>query len=187
MKRMLFGFALLGCGSDPAVAPDAAGPAPCTADPVGPLSLTSPSFASCAAIPAVNSCAGANTSPPLAWTGEPAGAQSFAIVFTDLSISLVHWVIFDIPATSTGLPAAVEHAYEPGNVAGAHQTAGYDGNTRGYLGPCPPSPHTYQLALYALDVAALPGASSQTTREDAAGTIMSHQLASATLTGTFTP
>lgn len=187
MKRMLLGLALIGCGSDPAVAPDAAGGPACTIDPVGPLSLTSPSFASCAAIPAVNSCAGANTSPPLAWTGAPVGTQSFAIVFTDLSISLVHWVIFDIPATATGLPAAVESVYAPSNVAGAHQTTGYDRSTRGYLGPCPPSPHTYQLALYALDVAALPGASPQTTRADAAGAIMSHQLASSTLTGTFTP
>jgi Raf kinase inhibitor-like YbhB/YbcL family protein len=187
MQRMVLGLLVVGCGSDPAMAPDAASGPDCTVDPVGPLSLTSPSFASCAAIPAVNGCAGANTSPPLAWTGAPAGTQSFAIVFTDLSISLVHWVIFDIPATSTALPAAVERAYAPGNVAGAHQTTGYDGNTRGYLGPCPPSPHTYQLALYALDVVALPDASLQTTRAQAADAIMSHQLATATLTGTFSP
>lgn len=153
--------------------------------PQGVFALTSPMLVEGAAFAADNTCTGANTSPQLAWTAAPAGTQSFAIVFTDMSNDLIHWVIYDIPAAASGLPAAVDKAYAPANVAGAHQTASYQAAVRGYLGPCPPVQHTYELELYALDVAALPGATMQTTRMQAEAAILQHQLASATLTGTY--
>jgi len=152
--------------------------------------VTSPAFAEGGAIPIANTCKGANTSPELTWTGAPAGTMSFAVVFTDLSLSphLVHTVIYDIPATVTGLPAAVANTYEPANLPGAHQTTGYDDTTRGYLGPCPPSVHNYELAVYPLLAAQLPGATMTTTRADAVATITAHALAApARLTGHFGP
>jgi Raf kinase inhibitor-like YbhB/YbcL family protein len=152
----------------------------------GVLTLTSPVLTEGGTIMAVNTCAGANTSPQLTWTGNTMNAQSFAIVFTDKSNNLVHWVIYDIPGSATGLPANVEKVYAPTNVAGAHQTLSYQ-NVRGYLGPCPPNTHTYEFAVYALSVATLPGASMTTTRAQAVPLIMQNDVAVATLTGTYTP
>jgi phosphatidylethanolamine-binding protein (PEBP) family uncharacterized protein len=100
---------------------------------------------------------------------------------------LVHWVIYDIPASATGLPANVEKAYAPGNVPGAHQTRSYSAGTTGYLGPCPPNTHTYRFEVIALDVTPLPGTSAMTTRDQAVPLIDMHALARATLTGTYTP
>ena len=115
-------------------------------------------------------------------------AQSFAVVLTDKSNNLVHWVIYDIPASAAGLPASVEKVYAPTNVAGAHQTASYQASTRGYLGPCPPmngGAHTYEFAVFGLDVAALPGASMTTTRPQAVTLIDQHKTATAKLTGMY--
>ena len=117
------GLALAGCGSsDNAHPSDAA-----------TLTLTSPAFVAGGAIPAANTCSGVNTSPQLTWTGAPSGTLSFAVVLTDLSLTphLVHWVIYDIPAGATGLPADVENAYAPANVPGAHQAVSVQAQTFG--------------------------------------------------------
>ncbi len=174
------GLALAGCGSsDNAHSTDAA-----------TLSLTSPAFVTGGVIPAANTCSGVNTSPQLTWTGGPSGTLSFAVVLTDLSLTphLVHWVIYDIPADATGLPADVENAYTPANVPGAHQAVSVHAPTIGYYGPCPPQPpaHDYEFAVYALPTTTLPDATMQTTRDAAASSIMAHQLARATLTGNYT-
>jgi hypothetical protein len=116
------------------------------------------------------------------------GALSYAVVLTDKSFNnLVHWVIYDVPASATALPAAVQKTYAPTNVMGAHQTASYQANVRGYLGPCPPiggGPHTYEFAVYGVDVATLP-ATMATTGPQAVALITQHMTAKATLTGTY--
>jgi len=185
------GLLLTGCGGGDSAKPDAASKIP-DAPPAGGLTLTSSAFAEGGAIPIASTCkdpANVNSSPQLSWTGAPSGTMSFAVVLTDLSLTppLVHWVIYDIPASATGLPANVEKAYAPANVAGTHQTASYDNQTRGYLGPCPPAKHTYQFEVYALLAATLPGTTMQTTRNEAVPTITALEIAHATLKGTFTP
>lgn len=151
-----------------------------------PFVLTSTAFVEGGAIPDANSCTGnINQSPPLAWTGAPAGAKSFALTFVDMSNNLIHAVAYDIPSTLTSLPAAVERAYAPASVPGMHQTTSYDNATRGYLGPCPPNQHTYVFTLYALDVAPLTDATMATTRDEAVALIGAHSLGSATLSGTY--
>jgi Raf kinase inhibitor-like YbhB/YbcL family protein len=184
MKRILLGLALVGCNSNSSQTRDAAA----VDTPPGTIALTSTAFTEGGAIPMVHTCKDANTSPPLAWTGAPSGTQSFAVVLTDLSLAphLVHWAIFDIPAAATGLPANIEKVYAPSNVTGAHQVS-FQNQTQGYQGPCPPNEHTYEFAVHALDVATLPGATAQTTPAEAVASITTHQLASGTLTGTYTP
>lgn len=189
----ILSLALVACGTEskparPDAAPDAvAGDAGPDAPP-GAFMLTSPALVEGGPIDAAVTCDGANASPELTWTSAPAGTQSFAVVLTDKTNDLVHWVIYDIPATATGLPSGVMKVYSPTNVPGAHQTTSYNTSVTGYLGPCPPQgqgAHTYELAVYALDVPTLPGASSTTTRQQAVPIIMMHALAAATLTGTF--
>ena len=195
MTRSILGLclalSLIGCGDDGGgntQPQDAAIQDSTTIDmPAGGLTLTSPAFTAGSAIPAAYTCSGANTSPQLTWTGAPSGTLSFAVVLTDLSLTppLVHWAIYDIPSTETGIPANVDKAYEPANVPGAHQAASFDNQTRGYLGPCPPNKHNYQFAVYAIFAATLPGSTMQTTAADAAASITAHQLSHAYLLGNY--
>jgi Raf kinase inhibitor-like YbhB/YbcL family protein len=199
MKLALGLILLVGCGGDDASttidAPTGGADAPASTDaavdsPTAAFALTSPTIVEAGAIPLTHVCAqrgGTNTSPELAWTGAPAGTLSFAVVLTDKSNNLVHAVIYDIPANLTGLPADVDKVYAPPDVAGAHQTLGYDNTTRGYLGPCPPNAHTYEFAVHALSAATLPGTTMATTRAAAVTAITANELGSATLTATFTP
>jgi len=153
----------------------------------GTFTLTSPELGAGAMFSPANTCKGTNVSPSLDWTPGPPSTQSYAVVLTDKSINLVHWGIWDIPASLTGLPADVQKAYLPANVSGAMQSLAYDNQTRGYLGPCPPSLHTYELDLYALDTASVPGLDTNTTRAQAVTVILAHQVASAALMGTAMP
>jgi Raf kinase inhibitor-like YbhB/YbcL family protein len=138
-----------------------------------------------AAFPAIYTCAGQNISPPLGWTGAPAGAKSYAIVLTDTTIQLIHWVLWDIPAAVAATPEGVETKAAPADPAGAIQAKSYDNSTFGYLGPCPSGKlHTYQFALHALDTATLPGVTSASTRAQVEAAILPHSLGKVTLTGT---
>jgi len=184
MKRAVLACLLVGCGGSSG-APDAF--VKQDAPPPGTFQLTSPAFADGGAIPAANTCKGANTSPQLAWANPPTTAESFAIVLTDKSIDLVHATIFDIPTSATGLPDAVAKMYMPANVPGAHQALALDNTTHGYVGPCPPSVHSYEFTLYALDVGVLPGVTMTSKSSAVVPTIMQHAVGMTTLSGTFTP
>ena len=109
------------------------------------------------------------------------------MVLTDRSNNLVHAIIWDIPGARTDLPEDVDKVAEPPDVPGAKQPRAYDNQTRGYLGPCPSSTHTYEFALYAVDANPLPGLTIANTRAEVLPVIMAHDTASATLTATFTP
>jgi Raf kinase inhibitor-like YbhB/YbcL family protein len=178
------GLGLAACSSDSPKATGDGGTQDATA---GSMTLTSTAFAEGGTIPTDNSCKGANTSPVLAWTGAPSGTQGFAVVLTDQTISMAHWVIYDVSASATGLPAAIENNASPASVPGAHQIDSIHSGTIGYYGPCPPSAHTYQFTVYALDVATLPGVSASSSRPEAVAAIQPHRLASGTLTGNFAP
>ena len=179
-----------GCGNDGGpggdAATDAGGDAPIDGpvDAPGAFVLTSPVLAEGAMFPLAHTCNGANRSLPLAWDGTPIGTQGFAVLMTDVNTGLIHWAIYDIPVTRTSLPDDVDKTYSPGNVPGAHQARSFNEVVTGYLGPCPPSQHTYRFVLYALDVATLPGTSAETSRVALQALALEHDVASVMLTGT---
>ena len=186
-------FSLGACGDDGSSAVDAAtedatqdGPDIDAAPPM--LTLTSTAYTDGGAIPSAQACAGRggmNQSPPLAWGNVPAGTMSFAIVFTDQSNKLIHWVIWDVPSSVTTTPENIQKVAMPAEPAGAKQPKSYDNKTFGYLGPCPGGKdHTYQFALYALDVDTLPGVTTASSRTELETVIQAHQVGKATLTGT---
>lgn len=102
---------------------------------------------------------GRNVSPPLTWTGAPAGTREFAVVCEDPDAGnpppFVHWVIYRIPASAIGVPEGVPidpDATMPAEIAGAVQ--GLSGFRRAiYRGPAPPpgKPHHYHFVVYAID------------------------------------
>jgi Raf kinase inhibitor-like YbhB/YbcL family protein len=105
-------------------------------------------------------CKGANTSPALAWSGAPSGTQSFALLVHDpdapTGSGWWHWVLYNIPASTTSLPAGAGDPKKSLMPKGAVQGRN-DYGTTGYGGPCPPpgKPHHYNFKLYALKVAKL--------------------------------
>src|SRR6266567_2775664 len=86
-------------------------------------------------------CTGGNVSPALRWSGAPAGTKSFAVTMYDpdapTGSGWWHWVVYNIPAAVTSLPAG---AGDPGkNLLAAGATQGNtDFGAAGYGGPCPP-------------------------------------------------
>lgn len=151
------------------------------------FALTSTGFSEGMEIPRKYACADANGSPDLTWAPGPTGTLSYAVRLTDKSNNLIHWVIWDIPAATTGLPAGVEKKANPAIPAGSKQAKAYDNQTFGYLGPCPGKVHTYEFAVIALDVATLPNVTTASTRDQVNVEILNHDLGTATLTGTYTP
>ena len=149
-----------------------------------PFTLTSTSLAEGATFPVDHTRTGTNLSLPLAWGAGPAGTLSYAIVLNDTTISFLHAIIYDIPASATSLPANVEQVYAPKAPAGAHQTKNYKG-AFGYAGPCPSTLHVYEFVLYALDVDALPGVTQNVSLADAETAIKAHSLGTTKLTGKY--
>ena len=185
---------LAACGDDGSSTPPVDAPTDARVDaaidaavdgPTGPLTLTSAVLAEGAMFPRDYTCNGANRSPPLTWINAPVGTQSLAMVLTDTSNNLIHWVIYDIPATRGALPEDVDKVYLPPDVPGAKQTRSYNQQVTGYLGPCPPAIHTYRFTLYAVGVASLPGATETSTRPQVEALIQANDLGMATLTGMY--
>ncbi|HWH02416.1 MAG TPA: YbhB/YbcL family Raf kinase inhibitor-like protein [Gemmatimonadales bacterium] len=103
-------------------------------------------------------CTGANTSPALAWTGAPAGTKSFAVTIYDpdapTGSGWWHWVVYNIPATTTSLPTGAGDASKNLLPAGAVQ-GNTDFGAPGFGGACPPpgdKAHHYFITVYALNV-----------------------------------
>lgn len=105
-------------------------------------------------------CQGDNVSPALAWSNPPPGTRSFALLMHDpdapTGSGWWHWVVYDIPAGVSSLPAGAGDPHQKLLPAGVIQGR-TDFGTTGYGGPCPPpgKPHRYYLRLYALKVARL--------------------------------
>ena len=147
------------------------------------LTLTSPSFKAGEPIPAVYTCVGRGISPELSWSGAPAGAQTFALIMDDPDApggTFVHWVIYNIPASSAGLAenAGAEARPADGSLQGKNGAG-----QAGYIGPCPPSgTHRYYFKLYALDAKLGQERMDKTALLNA---MQGHILAQGELMGTF--
>jgi len=103
-------------------------------------------------------CDGSNVSPSLAWKNAPAGTKSFAVTVYDSDAPTGsgwwHWIVFNIPADVTSLPAGIGNPASGQTPKGAVQ-AKNDFGKPGYGGPCPPQgdkPHRYIFTVHALKV-----------------------------------
>jgi Raf kinase inhibitor-like YbhB/YbcL family protein len=99
-------------------------------------------------------CAGGNISPALSWSNAPEGTKSFVVSLYDpdapTGSGFWHWVMFDIPADVTSLPAGITpEAGAPRAAIQSRADAGY----AGFLGACPPEgqTHRYVFTVTALD------------------------------------
>jgi Raf kinase inhibitor-like YbhB/YbcL family protein len=139
-------------------------------------------------------------SPPLSWSDAPQGTKSFALALVDPDVPLeeewfpakdmlkvgtlpgdlfVHWMVYDIPASATGM--------KEGEIpAGAKELTNNSGMV-GYFGMGPPAghkAHKYIFTLYALSVDKL-GLSPDASYVDFTNAMKGKILAAASLTGYF--
>jgi Raf kinase inhibitor-like YbhB/YbcL family protein len=150
------------------------------------MELSSSAFAPNADIPALYTCEGRDQSPPLAWSGVPAGTRSLALVVDDPDapdpaapkMTWVHWVVYNLPPAATALAAGASGGKLP---PGAREGLN-DWQRAGYGGPCPPiGRHRYVHKLYALDTV-LP-ALQPPTKAALEQAMRGHVLAQAQLVG----
>ncbi|MGH8548457.1 MAG: YbhB/YbcL family Raf kinase inhibitor-like protein [Methylococcales bacterium] len=152
------------------------------------MQLSSPAFSGQGEIPRRYTCDGADLSPPLSWPGIPESAKSLVLIVDDPDapdpaapqMTWVHWVLYNIPITSIGLPEGVSSKDLPqGTLQGLN-----DWQRTGYGGPCPPvGRHRYFHKLYALDTVLpdIPGATKTHLEKAMDG----HVLEKSELIGTY--
>jgi Raf kinase inhibitor-like YbhB/YbcL family protein len=121
------------------------------------FTLSSPAFDNNGDIPAIYTCQGKDSSPPLTWQDAPASTRSLALIVDDPDapdpqaprMTWVHWVVYNLPPNINKLPAAADDDTLPqGSLEGIN-----DWHHAEYGGPCPPiGRHRYFFKLYALDM-----------------------------------
>ena len=151
------------------------------------MTVTSSAFAANAEIPAVHTCEGADVAPPLAWSGAPVTTKSFAVIVDDPDApdpaaptkTWVHWVLANLSATTTELPAGAGGTPPAGAATGTN-----DFGKLAWGGPCPPiGRHRYFFKVYALDAEHLGTAGM--TKGELLAAITGHVVAKGELVGTY--
>ena len=149
------------------------------------ISISSDAFNNGNHLPVEHTCDGEDRSPALSWNTVPAGTQSIALIVDDPDApgkTWVHWVIYNIPANSSGLPGAVpkNKTLDDSSLQGKN-----DFGRIGYNGPCPPpgKPHRYFFKVYALDTT--PNLKRGATKSQLETAMSGHILAQGEMVGKY--
>jgi Raf kinase inhibitor-like YbhB/YbcL family protein len=136
-----------------------AAPAGAWAQSPHPIIVESPTLRTGELMPREYTPDGRNISPPLTWRNLPPGTKQIAVLCEDFGAGnpppWVHWVVYNIPGSATGLPPELPI------YASAPMPPGLEGTVQGnngwnraiYRGPAPPVGNTnhYNFVVYALD------------------------------------
>jgi Raf kinase inhibitor-like YbhB/YbcL family protein len=100
---------------------------------------------------------GGGTSPEISWTNVPEGTRSFVLNMRDMDVARnrttedqAHWVVWNIPATLTGLPEGVPAGSSLAD--GSYQISASGPMYRGPGAPAAGPYHHYMFELYALNI-----------------------------------
>lgn len=152
------------------------------------ITVSSTSFAPNMPIPRKHTQDGQSISPALSWTGVPAGTRELVLVVEDPDAPMInpviHWIVYNIPASTTSLPEGIPTGAAMGNPPGARQAKNYQ-KVEGYLGPKPPvghGVHHYHFQLFALDQTL---ALNDPSKDDLVKAMEGHVLAQGELIGTY--
>jgi hypothetical protein len=124
--------------------------------PIQVMSLTTAAWTDGGMIPAKYTQAGAQVSPPLAWSNVPDGVQSFVLIARDTDAAIgtgtddvLHWMLWNIPATARSLAEAIPQGNQLPD--GTRQISASGPYFRGPGAPASGPAHHYVFELYALD------------------------------------
>jgi len=124
--------------------------------PSPPMTLTTSAFPDGGQIPVRYTQAGEQVSPALNWTNTPPGTVSFVLNMLDPDVARnrttetqVHWLVWSIPGTATGLPEGVPMGAERPD--GSRQVSASGPVYRGPGAPATGPLHHYTFEIYALD------------------------------------
>lgn len=157
-----------------------------------PLTLTTTAWPDGGQIPVKYSQAGEQVSPALTWSNVPPGTQSFVLNMRDPDVARnkgtedqVHWVVWNIPGTATGLPEGVPKGEKLPD--GSQQTSASGPVYRGPGAPATGPMHHYTFELFALDTKldVAPGADPWETRTAVYKAMQGHILGKAVYVGLF--
>jgi Raf kinase inhibitor-like YbhB/YbcL family protein len=163
-----------------------------------PMTLTTTAFPDGGQIPvkysqaAEGAAPGEGTSPALTWANVPAGTQSFVLHMHDMDVvrnrttdDQAHWLVWNIPAASTGLPEGVPRGAQLAD--GSYQTSATGPVYRGPGAPANGPMHHYVFELYALDTKldVAPGTDAFETRTRVIAAMQGHILGKAVYMGLF--
>ena len=135
---------------------------------------------------------GEGTSPAVSWTNTPAGTRSFVLHMRDLDVARnrttddqAHWVVWNLPATTTGLPEGVPRGSRRPD--GSYQISATGPVYRGPGAPASGPVHHYMFEIYALDVMldVTPTADAFETRAMVFKAMQGHVLGKAVYGGLF--
>jgi hypothetical protein len=156
------------------------------------MALTTPAFPDGDPIPVKYTQAGEQVSPALNWTNVPPGTESFVLHMRDPDVARnrgtedqVHWLVWNIPGTATGLPENVpKGATRPD---GSQQISASGPVYRGPGAPASGPQHHYTFELYALDrtLDVPAGADAWVTRTAIWRAMEGHVLGKAVYVGLF--
>jgi len=156
------------------------------------LTLTTTAFPDGDDIPAKYTQAGEQVSPALTWANVPPGTQSFVLHMRDPDVARnkttedqVHWLVWNIPGTATGLPEGVPKGEKLPD--GSQQISASGPMYRGPGAPATGPKHHYTFELYALDTTldVVPGADAWETRNAVWKAMQGHILGKAVYVGLF--
>jgi hypothetical protein len=143
-------------------------------------------------IPVKYTQAGTQTSPAITWTNVPAGTVSFVLHLHDMEASRnrttddqLHWLVWNIPGTATGLPEGIPMGAQLQN--GAFQISASGAVFRGPGAAANGPRHHYTFELFALDmkVDVQPGTDAFETRANVLKAMQGHILGKAVYMGLF--
>lgn len=193
VRSMAAAALLMAATATPALAQQR-GAAPASA----PMTMTIPGFPDGGQIPvkfsqaAPGAAPGEGTSPAINWANVPAGTQSFVLNMRDMDVvrnkttdDQAHWVVWNIPATATGLPEGVPKGSQLAD--GSFQVSATGPVYRGPGAPANGPFHHYMFELYALDtkIDVQPTADAFETRANVMKAIQGHILGKAVYGGLF--
>lgn len=156
------------------------------------MTLTTTAWPDGGQIPAKYTQAGEQVSPALTWTNVPPGTVSFVLHMRDPDVARmrttedqVHWLVWNIPGTATGLPENVPKGAELPD--GSRQISASGPVYRGPGAPATGPMHHYTFEVYALDTKldVQPGADAWETRTNIWKAMNGHILGKAVYVGLF--
>jgi len=153
-----------------------------------PLTLSSSAFREGGEIPSKYTCEGQDIAPPLQWEGVDKRARTLVLIVDDPDapdpkdpkMTYVHWVLYNIPSDTSGLPSATSS----GDLPSGTEEGINDWKRTGYGGPCPPiGRHRYFFKLYALNTTLL--IKENPTKAEVEAAMRGHIIEQCELIGTY--